>query len=486
MNVFYKYINCKVLCGLLLALSLHSCVADKTAELIENKGKVYLSITRNQFAQGNINQDKENYEDRVHNIAVLVFNSQTGELADAQFDPAISLAIENKAYLFELTPGDHDFYFIANTELTALHAISSVKEMEAYIEHFQLFDSALRTGATDQKGFPMAKIYRKESVAEGGTIVNPLPFLPNGEHTVGLVRTVAKVALHFTGDLTQIESVNYVNAHQQFNFESAVNTEPQLGNHILKGSEGEYVFYTPECILESREWTTHQSIINYITVKLKNSNKLYQIPLVANGDYAANYLKFARGLDLESRLKPNYSVERNQYYKLSIKLPSKPAADFEVIKVKVLPWQWFDIHNYDNEESRLPEDEYPTISVDDYDSFINNNTLIIGYGKPSAPISFWLKKPVEAKWKATLSNGLHFQFVKGSDSGAATADPLKGKKEVLIEAIAPLKDLTHPVGSEVYLTVNNKEIPLQVKVLSTGEVFNFYGAENRLKVVQID
>ena len=84
---------------------------------------VYLSITKAQAAGlESLNADAADYEDRVHDLALLVFDSATGEKVGEYFDENIPFGVKEKSFTVKLTPGTRDFYFIANMPMTELKA----------------------------------------------------------------------------------------------------------------------------------------------------------------------------------------------------------------------------------------------------------------------------------------------------------------------------------------------------------------------------
>lgn len=315
--------------------SLHLFTAcDK--EIIPDKEKavgstpaVYLSVTRaQQTGVNSFNADIDDFEDRVHDLAMLVFDSSTGTKVCTFFDKNIPFTQKVKTFTVELTPGTRDFYFIANMPMTALESIADKAAMEAYIQQMNVFDTNLYVGATETKGFPMSRIYYNQSITEGGSLMNPIPFQPNGDNEVTLTRTVAKVEVSFTGNADNIQSVSFAHAYTQFRLGFTTGNTPNSGYHPVKTvakKNDKYTYYVPEAAINTASLIWNQATpntpINYFIIQT-TGGETYNIPLVWNGDDSKeNYLRFARGEEYPTNPQlPNYSVVRNQIYRYVITL----------------------------------------------------------------------------------------------------------------------------------------------------------------------
>ncbi len=175
---------------------------DKTTKGQE----VYLSVTRVQAADTEtINEDAADYEDRVHDLALLVFDSSTGEKISEYFDEAIPFTDKEKTFTLKLTTGQRDFYFVANMPMAALKMIATKSLMDSYMSAFRDMETDLYLSAAESKGFPMSRTYLNQTVSEGGNIYQPKPFRPvvNGteENRVKLIRAVAKLEVVIEGGI---------------------------------------------------------------------------------------------------------------------------------------------------------------------------------------------------------------------------------------------------------------------------------------------
>ncbi|WP_296946823.1 fimbrial protein [uncultured Dysgonomonas sp.] len=186
---------------------------------------VYLSVTKAQ-AEGleTLNADDIEYEDRVHDLAMLVFDSSSGTKVGEYFDENIPLSEKDKSFIVQLNPGpgQRDFYFVANMPIAALKSITTRSAMESYINTFRDLDTDLYLNATETKGFPMSRIYKNQTITQGGNIYSPLPFRPNGEDRVNLIRVLAKLEVKIDGSTTNlgVKNIYYKNAYRQFSLQS--------------------------------------------------------------------------------------------------------------------------------------------------------------------------------------------------------------------------------------------------------------------------
>lgn len=304
-----------------------------------NEPTVYLSVsTRAAHTNGeeSINEDNEDFEDRVHDLAMLIFDTGSGQKIVEYFGSNLGTGVSSYAFTAELTPGQRDFYFVANRPNMPvdLQAISSRTEMEAYMNNIHDLDADLYLNATDTKGFPMARIYLNQTVSPGGTLYQPERFRPvvggTAEDNVKLIRVVAKLEVIFNGaaDLG-VDKIYFRNANRHFRLTTDPDVaEPtaffngNLTDTELKriGTTNTYVYYMPEAIVpSSRTWsnTGNNEPINYFTIETTNGEK-YDIPIISNEtSITADYLAKAKGT--VTGYAPNYNIYRNRHYKYVVR-----------------------------------------------------------------------------------------------------------------------------------------------------------------------
>lgn len=314
---------------------------------IGKEAKVFMSITRSAHTDGNesINKDEVDFEDRVHDMAMFVFDNASGNLVgEPYFESNIPITDKSKTFVVELTPGQRDFYFVANMPMAALTGITTRLALETYMKTATNLDEPLYLKASATKSFPMSRIYPSQIITMGGTIYSPAPFKPDGEDRVRLQRVVAQLQVYFEAtEIGLVKNVYYKNAFRKFSLlpldtplspaEYYVETAT---NNKLRKSGDSYIYYMPEALMgtPAPQWTTvvDHKPINYFVIETTN-DITYEIPIITHEGTIAdnNYLKFARG---EQTNKPDYTIYRNRRYVYEIKNLQQ---DIE-IKYVIDPW----------------------------------------------------------------------------------------------------------------------------------------------------
>ena len=306
-----------------------------------SKPTVYLSITRSAHTDGeeSINKDEIDFEDRVHDLAMFVFDSATGNIVgEPYFESDIPISNKSKMFTVVLTPGQRDFYFVANMPKIELAGITTQAALEAYMKSAIDLDVNLYMGATETKGFPMSRIYLNQSITDGGTIYNPIPFKPDGDDRVKLQRVVAQLQVDIDGtEIGAVKNVYFKNAFRKFSLlADGVMTTPEYyvetANNALRKNGKSYIYYMPEALMNTPVWTaTDHKPINYFVIETVTGTT-YEIPIITYKDPipGGNYLSFARG---EQTQQPDYNIYRNNRYVFTIK-------DLEDIQVnyEINPW----------------------------------------------------------------------------------------------------------------------------------------------------
>lgn len=318
-----------ILFGLIFGIvSCNKLIYDNIDEKPDNDAKVYLSITRAAHTDGNesINKDEVDFEDRVHDMAMFVFDNASGELVgEPYFESNIPVSNKSKMFTVPLTPGQRDFYFIANMPMASLTGITTRSALEGYMKTATNLDEPLYLAASETKGFPMSRVYLDQIITEGGTIYNPKPFRPNSEDKVKLQRVVAQLQVDFDPtEIDLVKNVYYKNAFRKFSLlADGVITSPEYyletaTNNALRKSGNSYIYNMPEALMTNPVWTaTEHKPINYFVIETMN-DITYEIPIITHEGTIAdgNYLKFARG---EQAQKPEYAIYRNRRYVYKIK-----------------------------------------------------------------------------------------------------------------------------------------------------------------------
>ena len=318
-----------ILFGLIFGIvSCDKLIYDNIDEKPDNDAKVYLSITRAAHTDGNesINKDEVDFEDRVHDMAMFVFDNASGNLVgEPYFESNIPVSNKSKMFTVPLTPGQRDFYFIANMPMASLTGITTRSALEGYMKTATNLDESLYLAASETKAFPMSRVYLDQIITEGGTIYNPKPFRPNSEDKVKLQRVVAQLQVDIVGDeIGAVKNVYFKNAFRKFSLlADGVMTTPEYyvetaTNNALRKNGNSYIYYMPEALMNTPAWTaTDHKPINYFVVETVTGTT-YEIPIITYKEPipGGNYLSFARG---EQTDKPDYNIYRNNRYVFTIK-----------------------------------------------------------------------------------------------------------------------------------------------------------------------
>lgn len=291
---------------------------------------IYISISKVQIAgMGTINENTANFEDRVHHLALLTFNSSTGAKTCEYFENEISFSDKKKIFTVKLSTGQHDFYFVANMPMEALRAINNRSEMNTYISAFRDLDLSLYKEATESKAFPMSRVYLNQTITEGGNIYSPKPFRPvvdgRSEDRVELIRAVAKleVILDRASINSGVKNIYYKNAYRQFTLAPDIRpaTISYYETNALEKVGNSYICYMPEAMMMNTNpsWTTtNHKPINYFFIETLEGT-LYQIPIITENQTIAetDYVTFATGKN--ALYQPDYNIYRNRHYCYLIK-----------------------------------------------------------------------------------------------------------------------------------------------------------------------
>ena len=320
---------------------------------------VYLTVTHGGAAKlrssnsqpdgPTINTDTDDYEDWVHDLALFVFDTTSGDLVTKYSDAGGANNQIRNSFVIELTPGQRDFYFVANMDAGSLSSITNRADMNSYMSAINALNGALYQAATESKGFPMARVYTDQTVSEGGTVYQPAPFKPNGESQVLLVRVVAKLEIQIEeSEFESVESITLKNAYRDYHLQHGTITSGTVtdgtslasivhySDITLKKNENKKLFfaYMPEALMNNATWGTgDHKPINYFVIKT-TSEKEYDVPIItANKDYSftENYLAYAKN----DNDKEKYNIYRNRRYHYQV----KNLSDIEVAYT-VNQWQY--------------------------------------------------------------------------------------------------------------------------------------------------
>lgn len=514
--------------GLLTLLSIAGC--KKSSEVVyepTSDGVAYLRVdaagvtfpvggTRAQSEEPTINDDAEDFEDYVRELAVLVYEADGQQkLIYSHFTTLPSFVLEIPAKQGE----KYHFCFIANypeswqNTLMGMQTYADLKTELQSMRDFKSQDAGttLYEGATTANGYlPMARVYESQELpAEKGSPVSPVPFIPKKEqpkalspvssatrfsphetaptyaNTIMMVRSSAKVTVKTEGgDTPKIELVNVPEQHSYM--ESAKKPSSYTTLTMSNGNTGqssENSLYVPESLLgkgsSTLGWNTTDDTamgkVMYVQLTTK-SGVVYRLPLftdesgTASTDTMHDYLHYAR--NRVDGYPTNYSVLRNNHYIITVKLND----DSRVMEIsyEVLPWVLMrSEYNFTNPKYTI---EVTTPSGAD---FTKKNYLHL---QEEATFKFNITEPKGGTWVASVTNAKYFTLVYGTREQPVINGYVDGKDHVFkLKPLYPYNGV--PQYTQVYITVNGQEIYLG------GDSQHFvrdYTNHKRWKFAQVD
>lgn len=500
------------------------CQSQDIPEIPVGEKEVYVSfqagfagasaITRAQGANPSVNSDQADEEDFVKKLAVLVFESGAGNTKVAEEYTTSS------SFIMKMKPGTYDFYFIGNyIDAESVLKSKTKSQLDAYLQTGVAFTSTAGAKVSGT-AFPMARVYRSQTITDqGGTFANPKPFNPQvgavsekqlkpvslfgqdwqgsaTQNTINLIRACAKISLSVGGaGKADVANIEYINAAQNYTFAQLndLSSQPVASNlpfSFATPSATENIasrLYVPERLFASTEqkgWNRDKTTgadepigkVNYIQITMR-SGKMYKIPVISNGPAAGSggdYLAFAR-----DNSKADYGIIRNNHYQYSITVPEDNKEI--LVRLNVLPWDLVTVNDYTHDAIVIDK---PEISVN---NLINGTTLQVKYGQEIPSIKFRLQSPVASVWKATITNGLDFEFVRDAANNILDYGSAVGSSGNYTYIKVKPRDGWHMEEThttEFFITVDGKEVPLIVHTPS-GDV-TLFGAGNRFKIVQVN
>lgn len=509
--------------GLLTLLSIAGC--KKSSEVVyepTSDGVAYLRVdaagvtfpvggTRAQSEEPTINDDAEDFEDYVRELAVLVYEADGGEekLIYSHFTTLPNFMLEIPAKQGQ----KYHFCFIANYPESwhnTLKGMQSYTELKTELQSLRDFKTLYQGVKAANRYLPMARIYESQELpAEKGSPVSPVPFIPKKEkpealspvssatrfsphetaptyaNTIMMVRSSAKVTVKTVGgDTPKIELVNVPEQHSYMESStkpssyttltmSEANTEQSSDNSL----------YVPESLLGKAStalgWNTTNDTamgkVMYVQLTTK-SGVVYRLPLftdesgTASTDTMHDYLSYARN-DVEDYT-TNYSVLRNNHYIISVTLND----DSRAVKIsyEVLPWVLMrSEYNFTNPKYTIE------VTTPSGAKFADKNYLHL---QEEATFKFNITEPKGGTWVASVTNAKFFTLVYGTKEQPVISGFVDGKDHVFkLKPLYPYNGF--PQYTQVYITVNGQEIYLG------GDDNRFvrdYTKHGRWKFAQVD
>ena len=490
--------------GVLTLFSITGC--RKSGEVVytpTSDGVAYLRVdaagitfpvatVRAQSGEPSINDDADNYEDYVRELAVLVYEASGNEqLIYSHFTsvPSFTLEIPSKQGM------KYHFCFIANypkswhNTLEGTLTYSNLKEELQKMQEFKSKDSGneLYKGASANEFLPMARVYESQELpAEKGSPVSPVPFVPHKEQpnalspvsratlfsrhemetkyagTIMLVRSSAKVTVRTTGGETpKIELFNVPKQHSYMEGTTPVQSYTTLTiSEPNADQSSDNSIYVPESLLGKASgsigWDTDSDKANgrvmYVQLTTK-SGVVYRLPLFtdqegkASTDTMHDYLHYARN-DVQGYT-TDYSVLRNNHYIIDVTLNDDSRA--MEISYEVLPWELLkSVYNFTNPKYTI------SVTTPEGANFKAKNYLHL---QEEASFKFSITEPKGGMWVASVTNAKYFTLEYGATDQPVISGFVDGKvHDFKLKPLYPYRGI--PQYTQVYITVNGQEIYL--------------------------
>lgn len=318
--------------------------APKVYLTVSHGGAAKLRSSVDQPDDPTINTDVQDYEDWVHDLALFVFDTGSGALVTSYYDGGNSVNEIKNSFVIELTPGQRDFYFVANMPASSLSNITDRASMNTYMSAINTLDGDLYQAAIKSKGFPMARVYSNQTVNDGGTVYQPTPFKPTVDNVpqneVLLIRVVAKLEVKISElERPTVEKITLKNAFTKYHLNynnSLLSTANDIYKEVeLKYNSGtaSYIAYMPEALMNNATWGTgNHEPINYFVIE-NTAGNTFDIPIITaenNYTFDDKYLAFAKNDNNTEK----YNIYRNRKYYYEV----RNLSNIE-IKYEIKPWE---------------------------------------------------------------------------------------------------------------------------------------------------
>ncbi|MCD8073046.1 MAG: hypothetical protein LUE10_07760, partial [Alistipes sp.] len=306
----------------------------------DGKAVLYLSI---KAAANSINTDQANWEDRVDELRMIVFDPGDG---DVVFNQMLYFpdGFQGSSRPVEIVPGTYDFYFIANETVYSgdfVDALMQIENVADFSTDSRFSAIAYRPdfapdGATAAGRFLMSAVYEGITVAGGGTYTNPVPLsLPTTK--VELVRALAKVEVVFRkrvpGGTVPENTVTDVHLENVARYSSVPPVDVFYNGPVVDSGAG---------LLEGFDYGNDSigSVVFYIPELLNpTAGSLYTELVINNNVFPIETDDARGGLALQRRSVPatsDYSVICNYHYLINAYISSEGGLQ---LLVYVQPWQ---------------------------------------------------------------------------------------------------------------------------------------------------
>ena len=316
---------------------------DKINEELLDFANVALMI---KASSTSVNEDTQHWEDRVDELRMIVFKTETGEVA---FNEKLYFpnGFSGKSKAVRLHPGNYDFYFIANETVHTgnfIQALLNIKNKSDFKTdpnfNSLTYNPDFIPDETSENGrFLMSSIYENITITPGGTEENPIS-LPISTSKIELIRALAKIEVVFRkktpGSTIPQEAINTVQLNNvastysippydnYYDREVSISNKAELSNlDFSNDSLGAVTFYVPEFLIPEGSSNGTTLAINNILFPIQTDSEKH-------------------GVKEQRRTLPdnlsNNSVIRNYHYIVNAYVKADEGNEIE-IRVYVQPWK---------------------------------------------------------------------------------------------------------------------------------------------------
>ena len=453
----------KMLVMLLLALLMGACSADMDNVGLEKEANMLpisfsLPVRSSSSEGGEVSEIRLLAFDKTGvciKNTLIAFNGSTtlpSSSASRTSDPIL------------MTPGTFDFVFIAN-ETSSLLPTAFKNDLRSINNKSQLnvpaFNNISFNSFTDnivESEMPMSAYY-KDVYLPDSYYTSDKPF--NFPYSLELVRALSKIEVNLNNKSADVPSVKRVtklkisNVGSRFSlpalsefytqfYESATVTDidiaiPFTDADYAKEKIGQLVVYIPEFLKDKNVANPEKIVLRF------EGDGFIPYEFVLRED--AGYADFNQPRPLDFKTLSNYSVVRNTHYKLNLYLTINRVLDGVL---EVMPWEKKDSEiNFSKPEFNL--DNF-SIKVDGIE-MKSEQEISLKTGQ-EALVTFKLDNPTGGIWRASVTNGLNFDFVDPSLAKGMAGNSYEFK----IKATKPWSGT--PTFTEFYIAVAGVELPL--------------------------
>lgn len=495
------YLRCALspMCMIMFALIFtQSCSNNELGNQDEqNSNMGYMAITtRAQGATSSLNQDTQDFEDKVERLRLMAFEHATGKAVYNKVHPIADFV--NYVTLIPMRTGTYDFCFVANEDAALTTALDNITFQDGLY-----YDNALTKiaylGVNDKPSLFLMTAQLQGTVQATNTQTNPLRL------DVELVRCLAKVNINMdyrenmTEEqkeaaeglrITAIKFKNLPSTYSLFPPKSAYNDNLIAESDFTTGvAAAQYSYdgtnpvlrkavYVPEYLRASDAPQTTESTIEIHYNKHGIDRKLSEIVI----DHQAwNQTADTYTPSIHAMLSKK-SIVRNTSYVISGILEGW-SQEMITFNWEIMPWtliksekEFAAVHVTTEIDTNQPNLD---VQGDD-----GNELLWHSGAADGLKLLFNINAPAGGVWRFTITNRNDFEL-KGRmiDTGTETVSGIAGSGPVQL-TITPTKPWGGYIRStELYLTINGVEVQIVPELINQGVES---GPSNRFIIKQVN